>query len=89
MVSEYVSSGRRWKFVLGGEERVTGVVVKMDDKHAQERLSVTMPDTDDMRPGQSFRLDWFQSMASPLQITAELHWTRPNGQQHDCVVTLD
>lgn len=89
MVPEYVQSGRRWKFHLGGDEPVTGVSVKIDDKHARERLSVTMPETDDMRPGQSFRLDWWRSMASPSQITAELHWERSNGEHHTSVVTLD
>ena len=89
MVPEYVKSGRRWKFHLGGDERVTGVTVKVDDKYEKERLSVTMPETEDMRPGQSFRLDWWRSMASPQQITAELHWVRANGEAKECVVTLD
>lgn len=89
MVPQYVKSGRRWKFVLGGDEPVTGVVVKIDDKHAHERLGVMMPETEGMRPGQSFRLDWSRSMASPALITAELHWVRPNGEKHSSVLTLD
>lgn len=89
MVSEYVKSGRRWKFHLGGDEAVTGVVMKIDDKWDRERLNVTMPETENMRPGQSFRLDWWRSMGSPQQITAELHWVRPNGETHSTVVTLD
>lgn len=88
-VPEYVQSGRAWKFHLGGDEPVTDVSVKIDDKHTNERLSVTMPDTENMRPGQSFRLDWWRSMASPPQITAELHWVRANGEPHHCAMTLD
>lgn len=87
--SQVVASGRAWKFHLGGDEPVTGVAVKIDDKYGKERLNVTMPDTENMRPGQSFRLDWWQSMASPSQITAELHWVRSNGDAHDSVMTLD
>lgn len=89
MIPEYVKSGRRWKFHLGGDEPVTDVTIKIDDKYDMERLSVTMPETDGMRPGQSFRLDWWRSMGSPSQITAELHWVRANGESKDCVVTLD
>lgn len=89
MVSEYVKSGRRWKFHLGGDEPVTDVTIKIDDKYDKERLSVTMPETEGMRPGQSFRLDWWRSMGSPSQITAELHWVRTNGETKECVVTLD
>lgn len=89
MLPEPVQSGRRWKFHLGGEEPVSGVMVKIDDKHDRERLNITMPESDEMRPGQSFRLDWWRSMASPSQINAELHWTRPNGEHHSTAMTLD
>ena len=89
MVPEYVQSGRRWKFHLGGDETVSDVTIKIDDKYDRERLSVTMPETEGMRPGQSFRLDWWRSMGSPAQITAELHWVRANGESKDCVITLD
>lgn len=89
MVAQPVSAGRAWKFHLGGEEPVTGVTLKVDEKYAaQESLRLAMPETEDMRPGQFFSVDWWQSMASPSQITAELHWVRPNGEKRDCVVTL-
>lgn len=89
MVPEYVQSGRRWKFHLGGNEPVTGVVIKYDDEHEREQLSVSIPDSGEMRPGQTFRLDWWRSLASPAQIDAELHWVRPNGEAKNCAVTLD
>lgn len=89
MEAEYVQSGRRWRFHLGGDEPVSGVTVKYGDENDREQVSGTIPENGEMRPGQSFRLDWWRSLASPSQINAELHWTRPNGESHNAALTLD
>lgn len=80
---------RAWKFVLGGDEPLTGVALTFDRDYKGDRLDVNIPESRTMRPGQSFRLNWWRGLQSSQQIDAALHWTRPNGEQHSTPVTLD
>lgn len=74
-----------WKFALGGEEPVTGVALTFNRDHKADQIEMNIPKSGAMAPGQSFRLQWWHSQ----QIDAELHWTRPNGEQHRAPLTLD
>ena len=86
-VTRQAAASPAWRLTLGGDEPVTGVgVVQID---ADEPLTLTIPETRSVRPGQAFRIQWWQSLASPAQFTVELHWARPNGEAHHTVMTLD
>lgn len=90
MQSSQTSSSRTYRFTLGGDEPVSGVRITVDDKHIKrERFRFVKPETDTMRPGESMTMNWFLHMGSASQITAELHWLRPNGEEHVSVKTLD
>ncbi len=90
MVSSSTSSSRTYKFMLGGDEPVSDVCIMIDDSHtARERFRFVKPETETMRPGESMTFNWFLHMGSTPQITADVHWTRPNGEQHQSAVTLD
>jgi len=83
-------NSRTYKFALGGDEPVSDVQIKVDNKHTpRERFHLVKPETETMRPGESMTLRWSLVMGSASQITAEVHWVRPNGEQHSEVVTLD
>lgn len=83
-------SSRTYKFILGGAEPVTDVQISMDDSHmAREKFHFVKPDTESMRPGESMTLSWWRHMGSASQITVEIQWKRPNGEQHSSTVTLD
>lgn len=87
-ISPQAAASKSWKFALGGSERVTEVGLEFEPDH-KSRLDTNIPDSGEMRPGQSFRLNWWRGLQSPQQINAELHWTRPNGERHSAPVTLD
>jgi len=90
MIPQYVKSGKSYKFHLGGDETVSDVRIEIDDHHMRtSKFRFVKPDTETMRPGESMTLNWWQSMAAAPQITAELHWQRPNGEKHHSVMTLD
>lgn len=90
MIRTRDKSTRSYKFMLGGDEPLTDVRIMMDDEHtANEKFHFTKPTTETMRPGESMMLSWWRHMGSASQISAELHWVRPNGEQHHSVVTLD
>jgi len=83
-------SSRTYKFILGGDEPVTDVQISMDDSHSErEKFRFVRPDADTMRPGESMTLSWWRHMGSASQITVDLGWKRPNGEQHNSAVTLD
>ncbi|TXK11335.1 hypothetical protein FVP74_08315 [Microbacterium saccharophilum] len=83
-------SSRSYKFMLGGDEPISDVSIKIDDEHAErEHFRFVKPQTETMRPGESMSLHWLRHMGSASQITVELHWTRQNGEQHHSPVTLD
>lgn len=83
-------STRTYKFILGGDEALSDVRITMDDEHAErEQFRFVKPQTEIMRPGESMTLLWIQHMGSAPQITIDVHWTRPNGEQHNSPVTLD
>lgn len=89
IVAQTASNRRAWKFLLGGDEPVTGVTLTFDRDHKGDRLNMNIPESSAMQPGQSFRLDWWRGLQSSRHIDAVLHWTRPNGEQHSAPVTLD
>ena len=83
-------STRSYKFMLGGDETLTDVRIMIDDSHTErEKFRFVKPETEAMRPGESMTLSWWRHMGSASQITADVHWTRPNGEQHHAAVTLD
>lgn len=90
MTPLFVKSGRGYKFILGGGEPISDVRIEIDDAvQAREKFRFVKPETETMRPGESMTLSWWRHMGSASQITAEVHWTRPNGEQHHSPVTLD
>lgn len=90
MFSTREKSSRVYKFTLGGDEPVSDVRITVDDEYTErEKFRLVKPTTETMRPGESMTLSWWRHMGSPQQITAELHWVRPNGETHSTVVTLD
>lgn len=90
MISTREKSGRSYKFMLGGDEPLSDVGIMIDEEHtAREKFHFTKPTTETMQPGESMTMSWWRHMGSASQISAELHWTRPNGEQHHSVVTLD
>lgn len=90
MVTSRSGSVRNYKFMLGGDERLSDVQIRVDEKHTdRESFHFTKPETEPMRPGESMSLSWVRHMGSASQITVELHWMRPNGEKHESVVTLD
>jgi len=90
MLSMREKSSRTYKFMLGGDEPVSGVGISVDDTHSErEKFRFVKPETDTMRPGESMSLSWWRHMGSASQITVDLRWTRPNGEQHSAAVTLD
>lgn len=90
VISTREKSSRTYKFRLGGDESLSDVSITMDEEHlAKEKFNFTKPTTEKMRPGESMSLGWWRHMGSALQISAEIHWTRPNGEKHHSVVTLD
>lgn len=90
MISTREKSSRIYKFTLGGEEPVSDVRITVDDEHTdREKFRFVKPTTETMRPGESMTLSWWRHMGSASQITADVHWTRPNGEQHSAAVTLD
>lgn len=75
---------------MGGDEPISDVRIQIDDAvQAREKFRFVKPETETMRPGESMTLSWWRHMGSASQITAEVHWTRPNGDQHHSVITLD
>ena len=56
---------------------------------SNEKFHFVKPTTESMRPGESMTLSWWRHMGSAPQITADVHWTRPNGEPHSAAVTLD
>ncbi len=90
MFSTREKSSRVYKFTLGGDEPLTDVRITVDDKYTErEKFRLVKPTTETMRPGESMTLSWWRHMGSATQITADVHWTRPNGEQHNAAVTLD
>lgn len=90
MISTRDKSSRSYRFTLGGDEPLTNVRIMIDDEHtAREKFHFLKPTTETMRPGESMTLSWWRHMGSASQITADVHWTRPNGEQHNSAVTLD
>ncbi|MGX1703316.1 hypothetical protein [Microbacterium sp. NPDC055357] len=90
MVSTREKSSRVYKFTLGGDEPVTDVRITVDDEHTErEKFRLVKPTAETMRPGESMTLSWWRHMGSASQITADVHWTRPNGEQHSAAITLD
>lgn len=90
MIRTRDKSSRSYKFMLGGDEPLSDVRITVDDEHTErEKFHFTKPTTETMRPGESMTLSWWRSMGSAPQITAELHWVRPSGEQHRSAVTLD
>ncbi len=81
----------RWyTFVLGGDEPITDVTIEADEAdQAREQFSISKPKTDRMRPGESMTVTWIPTMASESQVSVELHWKRPAGDEHHTVVTLN
>ncbi|WP_395243375.1 hypothetical protein ACGGZK_14710 [Agromyces sp. MMS24-K17] len=90
MIPTREKSSRSYKFILGGDEPLSDVRITMDDEHTErEKFRFVRPTTETMRPGESMMLSWWRHMGSASQISAELHWVRPNGERHHSVVTLD
>lgn len=86
----FAAATHSWKFLLGGDEIVTDVRIKIDNDAERPQFKQTPPrESNDMRPGEAFRLDWQRHWGSPTQVVAELHWVRPNGEEHIKVLTLD
>lgn len=84
------TSSRIYKFLLGGDEPVSDVQISVDEKHVErEKFNFVKPETATMRPGESMTLSWWRHMGSASQVTVDLKWTRPNGEQHTAAVTLD
>ncbi|MBF0673181.1 MAG: hypothetical protein IR160_11420 [Salinibacterium sp.] len=88
-IEPQAAASKAWKFLLGGNEQVTGVALRFARAHKGDRVNVNIPESGATQPGQSFRLDWWRGLQSSQQIDAHLHWTRPNGEQHSAAVTLD
>lgn len=83
-------SSRTYKFMLGGDEPVSDVQISVDDAHSErEKFRFVKPEAATMRPGESMTLSWWRHMGSASQVTAELRWTRPNGEKHEAAMTLD
>jgi|GEM_PF-3235843 len=90
MFSTREKSSRVYKFTLGGDEPVSDVRITVDDEYTErEKFRLVKPTSETMRPGESMTLSWWRHMGSASQITADVHWTRPNGEQHSAAVTLD
>jgi hypothetical protein len=90
MQSTRDKSSRSYKFMLGGDEPLGDVRITIDDEHTErEKFRLVKPTTETMRPGESMTLSWWRHMGSASQITADVRWTRPNGEQHGAAVTLD
>lgn len=90
MISTRDKSSRVYKFTLSGDEPVSDVRVTVDDEYSErEKFRLVKPPTETMRPGESMTLSWWRHMGSASQISADVHWTRPNGEQHTAAVTLD
>jgi len=90
MIPTRDTSGRSYKFILGGDEPLADVRILIDDSHTKrERFRFVKPTTETMRPGESMTFNWWRHMGSALQISADLHWVRPNGEEHIAAFTLD
>lgn len=82
-------SSRTYKFVLGGDERLSEVKIVAGPDAVREILDITNPTSESMRPGESMKLRWQRYAGSVAQFTAEVHWVRPNGAPHTAAITLD
>lgn len=90
MISSRDNGTRSYRFVLGGDETVTDVGIMIDDSHiAREKFHFVKSETETMRPGESMMLSWWRHMGSASQITADVRWKRPDGEQHSAAGTID